>query len=278
MTPFSERASVGRRNEARMDFGAPPIIETSLGFYFRKIEGWNVLHQGVLWERFRNRYPVSEMLAPIMSISPQPSTKLIEVFGIPARTGFTDPTKTELVQMQDGFAQQDGFFLHNWRKLSYNNEYPHYETVNQRLQEDWAELRSYLTERSFEQLSVTRCQIDYFNQLVRGEDWQGFAELPHFFTVWSGFDSPKSGAGDIQTVSFSFAYRLGKGTVNVTVQPGIRGNDGKEIIQFTLASSAPPRSSGDQDLFACLDECHDNAVTAFLNFTTEHARERWGQR
>lgn len=260
-----------------MDFGAPPVIETSLGFYFQKIEGWNVLHQGALWERFRERYPESELLSPMVSKPPQPDTKIVEFLSIPTRSGFTDRTKTQLVQMQDGSFQQEGFFLHNWRRTPEIHQYPRYETLSDQLREDWAALRSYLTERSFTQLSITRCQIDYFNQIVRGEDWRDFAELPRFFTVWQGF-RPVSGNDDIQAVSFSFAYRMGKGTVNVTVQPAIRRSDGKEIIQFTLASSMSPNGSEDHDLFACLDECHDNAATAFLNLTTEQARERWEQR
>jgi len=254
-----------------MEFANPPVAETSLGFYFQKIEGWNVLHQGALWERFRSRYSEYEFLPPIMEIPSQPNAGL-DLASIPIRVGFTDNTKTQLVQMQDGF------LLHNWRKTPEIREYPRYEAVNPELQQDWSTFRAYLHERSLKGPVVTRCQMDYFNHLVRGEEWQDFSDLSNLFTVWNGFRQPTAGDGELQMVSFSFSYRLKSGTVNVVVQPAIRKSDGKEIIQFTLSSSMAPKSSEDKALFACLDECHDNAAVAFLDFTTAQARERWKQK
>ena len=74
---------------------------------------------------------------------------------------------------------------------------------------------------------------------------------------------------------FNVAYRVDKGIVNVAVQPGIRSNDGKEVIQLTLSSSVAPNNSEDEELFRTLDECHENAARAFVDFTTDKVRERW---
>src|SRR5882672_5107387 len=49
-----------------VDFENPPVVETSLGFYFQKVEGWNLLHYGSLWEKFRAKYPKVQFLPPVM--------------------------------------------------------------------------------------------------------------------------------------------------------------------------------------------------------------------
>jgi uncharacterized protein (TIGR04255 family) len=263
---------------AHLEFGNPPVGETSLGFYFERIDGWNVLHHGAIWERFRKDYPDSEFLplvidAPLQSGAggqSQPSFTL-NLSSPAIRVGFVDKTRTKLVQMQNGF------FLHNWRKTVDLQEYQRYETVKSQLRQDWTTLRAFLQDHSLKQPVVLRCQMDYFNHIGRGEDWQDFSDLPNTFTVWRGIP-PSTASGKLQMVSFNASYRLESGTVNVVVQPAIRSTDGKEIVQLIISSSITPANSEDDELFACLDKCHANASLAFLDFTTAEARERWKQK
>jgi uncharacterized protein (TIGR04255 family) len=260
-----------RQLQGPMEFHNPPVVETAIGFYFQKIEGWNVLHHGALWERFRPHYPNSEFLPTIVD-NPQRPTISLDFSSVPIRVAFVDKTKTKLVQTQNGL------LLHNWRKTPDVSAYQHYETTTRdQLRQDWNTFKAFLRDMSLTEPVVTRCQMDYFNHLVRGEEWQDFAELPKTFTVWKGLDQSVV-AGEPQMVSFSVSYRLGNGTVNVAVQPAIRTTDGKEMIQFTLSSSVAPTGCEDEQLFASLDECHTNAALAFLDFTTAEAREKWGQK
>lgn len=261
--------SASKRGQTRVELGNPPVAETSIGFYFQRIDGWNPLHQGALWEKFRGKYPGLEILPPIFDPAPQPST--FDFSSFPVRSCFVDETKTQLVQTQNGL------LFHNWRKTTDVPEYQRYETIRSHLREDWSTLRGYLRERSLKNPTVTRCQMDYFNHLVRGEEWQDFSDLPKTFTVWRGLQ--RSGASEkLQMASFSVSYGVERGTVNIVVQPAIRTNDGKEVIQFTLSSSVVPTNSEDEELFTCLDECHSNAARAFVDFTTDNARERWRQK
>lgn len=262
--------SFKRRGQTRLEFGNPPVAETAIGFFFQKIDGWNVLHNGALWERFRSEYPEYEFL-PMLLDSPQPLQPPVDVGFFPLRVGFVDRTKTQLVQIQNSL------LLHNWRKTAELSEYQHYDTIRPRLRDDWNKLKDFLKDHALKDPVVTRCQMDYFNHIVRGEEWQEFSEIPKFFTVWRGIQqSPPTGM--LQAVSFSVSYRLDTGTVNIAVQPAIRKNDGKELIQFTLSSSVVPTNSEDEELFECLDECHNNAARALLDFTTDEARETWRQR
>jgi len=256
-----------QRGQARVKLANPPVGETSVGFYFQRIDGWNPVHQGALWEKFRARYPELEILPPLVDAPPQPRVAL-DFASFLIRTCFVDKTKTQLVQIQDGLV------LHNWRKMNDAREYQRYEATRSLLREDWHDFQAYLRERSFKSPAVIRCEMGYFNHLIRNEDWEDFSDLPKIFTVWRGVPQSSLG-GKLQMASFAVSYRLEKGTVNIAVQPGVRSTDGKEILQFTLSSSVTPNSSDEQELFRCLDECHENAARAFIEFTTEQARERW---
>ena len=272
MTTAQEHAvsSSNQQGQIQIDFGNPPVGETATGFYFQTIEGWSILHHGVLWERFKTKYPDYEFLPPIVE-APFHQSTVSDLSSLPLRVGFVDKTKTQLVQMQNGL------LLHNWRKTAHISEYLHYEAVRSQLRDDWSTLKNYLREMSLKEPTVTRCQMDYFNHLVRGEEWQDFSDLTKIFTVWRGLEQSTL-SGKLQMASFSVSYRIDKGTVNVMLQPAIRASDGREILQFTLSSSVVPTSSADDEIFTCLDESHSNAARAFIDFTTAEARERWEQK
>ncbi|HXY23940.1 MAG TPA: TIGR04255 family protein [Candidatus Acidoferrum sp.] len=247
-------------------FNNPPVTETSLGFYFQRIEGWHLLHQGLLWEKFRTKYPQLEILPTILDPG---STRLQLDLNAPVlRTGFADSTKTKLVQIQDGL------LLHNWRKTPEAPKYNRYEMVRDLLLEDWSIFCGYLRSASLKEPVVSRCEMSYFNHLVRGEEWKDFSDLPEIFPTWRGVSQPKS-SGTLQMAAFNVAYRVDRGVVNVAVHPGIRSNDGKEVIQLTLSSYIAPSNSDNETLFETIDECHENAARAFVDFTTDKVRERW---
>ncbi len=259
-----------RQTSIQVDFEKPPVVETSLGFFFAKIAGWSVLHYGSLWERFREKYPLSEFPPPVseapfhFEVKTDFSSPLI-------RACFVDQSKTQLVQVQSDL------FLHNWRKAAGAADYKHYKEILPGFIQDWQLFCEFLKERSLARPNVTRCEISYFNHLVRGVDWEDLSDLSRIFPVWRGFEENSVFSG-IQVAGFNVSQALPKGRITMTVQPGIRATDGKEILQLTLTVSVIPASSDDPILFACLDECHHNAVKGLLYYTSKQAQERWRRR
>ena len=258
-----------KQGQVRLQFDNPPVTETAIGFYFQKIEGWHLLHQGVLWDKFLPKYPELETLPTILDVAPQQKV-LFDLNSPTLRTGFTNRERTQLVQVQDGL------LLHNWRKTTESPKYHRYAELREQLREDWSTFRGYLRQRSLKEPVVSRCEVSYFNNLVRNEDWKDFSDLSEIFTVWRGLPHSNS-YGTVQMAVFNVFYQLDSGVANIAVQPAIRSSDGKEIIQFTLTCSVTPKTSEDDELFHCLDECHENARRVFVDFTTDEVRERWRQ-
>lgn len=156
-----------RQSQDRMEFHNPPVVETAIGFYFQKIEGWNVLHHGALWDRFRPHYPDSEFLPTIVDNPHQPTISL-DFSSVPIRVAFVDKTKTKLVQTQNGL------LLHNWRKTPDVSAYQHYETTTRdQLRQDWNTFKAF----------CETCRLR--NPWLRDAKWT-------ISIIWSGAKSGKT--------------------------------------------------------------------------------------
>jgi uncharacterized protein (TIGR04255 family) len=253
-----------------VDFENPPVVETSLGFYFQKIEGWNLLHYGSLGEKFRTKYPKVQFLPPVME-APIKFPVQLNFAVPPIRVCYVDGTQTQLIQVQDSL------FLHNWRKGEANSGYQHYHAILPMFIEDWRQFSTFLNDRGLKSPPISRCEMSYFNHLVRGVEWKDYSDLHDIFPAWNAgvLESP---ANEPSTVAFSMSHLIPGGSVSFAVQPGVREADGKEIIQLTVTASVYPSKQEDSDLFECLNLCHEKAVKGFISFTTEKMHKTWKRR
>ncbi len=250
------------------DFKKPPVVETSAGFHFIPMQGWTVLHYGLLWEKLAARYQRSEFNPPILEpgeISVDPTKGFAN---LPVRVSFVDASNTNLVQVQNNF------ILHNWRKSETLSLYQHYSATRDALTTDWRTFRDFLSQHSLKFTEVVRCEASYFNHLVRGESWQSYSELPELFPAWKGTSPDGALLSTPQMIGITASYSRKDGMLQIASQPALR-QDGKEIIQLTITATGRPPAQGDDSLFGCLDGCHQAAVHGFIEFTSEKLHSRW---
>jgi len=260
-----------------VDFDRPPVAETALGVVFAPLSRWSALHFGLLWERFRSRYPRTEikLATPAVQAAP-PQAGPTGVFSFadsmdfPIRALFIDSNGNELIQVQRNA------FIRNWRQTEQTTEYQHYDNVRPRFERDWKAFSEFLSDENLGSIDVVQCEVTYINHLVRGQDWETFEDVSKVFRVWSGGNVGTLKAS--QMASFMVAYDLPKslGRLQVVVQPGIRKTDSKEIIQFGLTATLKSDGSGLPEILAALDSGHVAVVTGFRDFTTAEMHSHWG--
>jgi uncharacterized protein (TIGR04255 family) len=274
MNSSAERVQATGERLSSMDVDNPPVIETSLGFFIAKIAGWNVLHFGALREHFKHKYPVTEFPPPIIQPIAGPPVTLQwspSESMIPLRALFTDESRTQLVQVQNEF------FLHNWRKTDKTTNYAHFEQMLPLFKQDWRTYLEFLRSQQLDKPKVLRCEMSYFNHIVRGRDWESFEDFPSLFRVWRGFE--KGGVfKNLESATFNIAQSIGKGKAQIFVSPGVRSLDGKEILQMNVTASTVPNGSEDDELFEALTECHRIALKAFDAFITDESLKKWGMK
>src|SRR5207247_4316390 len=67
---------------------------------------------------------------------------------------------------------------------------------------------------------VQTCALPiYFNHIVRGEQWQSYADLPRLFRAWRGFEKDAV-FGNIELAAFNVVQVIGRGKVTMVVSPG----------------------------------------------------------
>jgi uncharacterized protein (TIGR04255 family) len=254
-----------------VDFQRPPVAETALGVVFAPLSGWSVLHFGLLWSKFRELYPETEVK---MAGGPGEvrftSAEGIDFGALPIKAMFIDLSGNQLVQVQRNA------FIRNWRQTEQSTDYEHYENVRPLFQRDWQTFCGFLDGERLGQIEVVQCEVTYINHLVRGREWKSFDDVSSIFRIWSNANAEFLRTS--QMVSFMTVFELpnSAGTLQVVLQPGIRKRDSKEIIQFSLTATGKPHGSSLTEILKWLDLGHAAVVTSFRDLTTPEMHRHWG--
>src|SRR5579862_4576764 len=88
-------------------FEMPPVVEVVLGVQFEAIKGFGTPQIGLLWQQFRDRFPLTEDQAPLepqverFGAARPPFPGFAFHFKLPTpRCWFLNPQGTELIQVQ----------------------------------------------------------------------------------------------------------------------------------------------------------------------------------
>lgn len=260
------------------DFDNPPVIETVLGLQFTPLSKFDVPHYGLYWDKIRRSYDRFEVHPPIVStVDERGSDAPIkgQIFinfpsGNNFRCWFIDESQNNLIQVQ-----RDRFLL-NWRKVRGDEQYPHYENIRPKFEEEWVRFCEMLEEQGVGPPEVNQCEVTYVNHIEFDTELTGCSELNRFITSWSGATSgeflPK-----VDKVSLNTSYVIGgkNGRLRITMQPVLRSGDGMEILQLDVSATGRPTSSKTTDLLEWLDKGREWVVKGFADFTTQEMHRKW---
>lgn len=254
-----------------VDYKKPPVVETAFALVFAPIKGWNLLHFGLLWQRYRAAYPNPEVKLPTGNIEPAdliPTlTPDFDLRALPLRCWFVDETKHQLLQVQRNF------FIRNWRKIEDSNTYVHYDEIRPLFAKDWDIFKRFLADERLELPQIFHTEVTYVNHLIRGLDWENPSDIQHIFPYW---ERPLSSKFDMELSSFTTGANLPeKGRIEIKLEPALRSTDGKQILQLTITVIQVPKSSNDMDLLAALDSGHDVLVNQFRDIISDDVQKRW---
>jgi uncharacterized protein (TIGR04255 family) len=160
----------------------PPVNEVVCGLTFKSIDKLLAPHVGVLWLKYKDEYPACREVPPLAPTierfddSP-PESPTVELHDVPPlpRIWFIHSNDNGVVQLQ-----RDRF-LHNWRKVRPDDEYPRYHSVKKMFQEKFAVFEAFLEEMQLGVVHVRQCEMTYINHIPKGEGWQSAEDVPALF-------------------------------------------------------------------------------------------------
>jgi uncharacterized protein (TIGR04255 family) len=264
------------------DFHDPPVIETVVGVEFEALDGWDIRHFGLYWQAVRDDYPHFEVQPPLNPTEPPGPAHAVAqnlvlniLPGPPSiRAWYIDAPQSRLIQIQEDR------FIHNWRKISGDEPYPHYDdSIRPTFEKEWVRYQEFLQEHGSKAPEVRRWEVTYVNHLERGREWEELSELGEIVSFWTQPNAPTF-LPSPNSVTVQVHYPIGQqgDYLRVLVQPVIRGRDEREVLQVRITAAGRTRSSDLGEVLRCLDLGREWVVRGFGDITTAKMHHLWGKK
>ena len=266
------------RNTNLPDFARPPIVETALSVQFQRLEQLAIPHFGVFWQSIRRVYPRFQVHPPLNQVFERfgeqsvssPQVSIEELSSPPVRCWFMDASENRLLQIQNDR------FIHNWRKVRVDDEYPRYTAVRLTFETAWNSLCAFLASENLGIPQPNQCEVIYVNHIERIDKHGHPITLQEMFPTWNG---ERSGdfLPDPVIVQGMVSYEMPdqRGRLHIDFKPAIRRADGKEIIVLTLTARGAPESPNITDVLAWFDLGREWVVHGFTDFTSAMMHSLW---
>ena len=256
-------------------FGSPPVIETLLGVQFSPLAGFSMAHFGLYWSRVRSKYPDQEIKPPLVPVLEEeqrpvggPALGLQLVSEPEARCWLIDASATQLVQIQ-----RDRF-IRNWRRVRADDRYPRYETLKPLFSEDWGQFVDFLGQEGLGVPEINQCEVTYINHIEVGAGWETFGQVDKVVSLVTTGSQRFLPEPEMLTLEARYPMPEG-GRLRVMMQPAIRRQDAKEVLQLTLTARGRPRRPELGASLEWFDLGHEWIVRGFTDLTTAAMHTIW---
>ena len=268
------------------DFERPPVIEVVLSLQFEPLPKMQVQHIGLLWEKFKKRFPRVETKPPLDPVAeifdqkPVRPTMRFQVGEFPLfpRTWFVSESGGELIQVQ---ADR---FIHNWRKTGDESIYPRYDRIRKDFESALGTLVQFLREHSLGELKPNQCEITYINHILAGDGWNTHGDANRILKpLKEDFAIPFLPTPEATKFSSRYVLRQGPagqgkpfGRLYVEMNPAFSA-DLKSIFVLNLTVRSVPAGQDIKSAMQCYDIGRKHIVCTFDAITTDAMHRIWGK-
>ena len=250
-------------------FENPPINEVICGVLFDEIQKLQTAHFGILWQKFRPDFTVSEDLNLIDPV-PEEDLNNRGAFPLP-RVLFVNRDVNEVIQ-----AQRNRFF-HNWRRRQYDDEYPGYEKVIENFERYLSLFREFLAEENLGDIVPDRYELTYINLILENAGWETLNNLGHIFPSFVSLKDRHRLLADIRDINWHMAIGLpnDSGQLHLSIR-NVRRVDDRHLLRIEFTAFSDQRHEPVRDWF---DNAHEIILELFSNLISDETQEYlWGRK
>ena len=263
-------------------FDNPPVVETVLGVFFRRLEEFTTVHQGIFWDRcFHSKFPKLEERPAVDEFREQFGEELLKP-GPPIRWEVSDrpPARRLWAASESGehvVQIQKNAMLANWLKAGEKSAYRPYLEKRQEFAEQLDQLDQFIDEEQIGRIEPTSCVVTYINHI----EFEGVANMAptvaQTLTAWSNQTSdgwlPEP---DKVTLRFAFPMPDNLGRLNANISPAVRRRDNKQMLRLDLTARGPVAGRELKDAMDWIDLGHEWVVRGFTSLTEPEMHNVWG--
>jgi len=227
------------------DYLRPPVIEVVYGMQFLPLTEWRSPLVGLLWQSIKQDYPkFKEMpvLAPMIErFDPviQTEESSLQLFNAPPlpRLFFMDANENWVMQVQNDR------FLHNWKRVKDEDEYPRYGLVSERFYQAWEIFLRFCSSENIATPKLTQLEVTYINHIAIKSNPM-VDELNSLFPdiQWqNGHSFLRRPERILWNVSFLLPEAQGR--LHISLRPGQRRKDKTPMLLLELTARGIPAST-----------------------------------
>ena len=252
----------------------PPVIEVVCGILFKSIDTLLAPHLGLLWEKYKSEYPICREVAPLTSVierfdeTPQVNLQLADVPPLP-RIWFVHKNNNGIIQVQ-----RDRF-LHNWKKVRPEDEYPRYPHVIKLFKDRLSRFESFLSEYDLGVIEPQQYEMTYINHIPQGDGWTTLNEIGKVFPDFSLRAIGHRFLPEPEGINWrtSFVLPEDTGRLHVTIRHGKLRGSGYPVLLLDLTVRGIGGDKTLETMVAWFDIAREWIVRGFADLTGEEVQK-----
>lgn len=256
--------------ESTIKYQNPPINEIVCGIRFDTIKPLQSGHLGLLWQKFMPDFPNTEDNNLIGLVSG-------EEFGEPnqfplPRVWFIHRDENELIQVQRNW------FLHNWRKIRPDDEYPGYERIFKNFEDYLSHFQTFLAEENLGSLMPKQYELTYIDLIPQSQGWENPKDLAKVFPNLLSGTRQSILLDNVIGINWQTILGLpnGLGQLMLLIRNAQRLPDNQQLLQieFKALSNQPY-----QPMQVWFQAAHSAITQLFSSLVSEEIHEKfWGRK
>jgi len=261
------------------NFKHPPVVEVALSVQFDTLP-MRIAHFGLLWSKFKDNFPNLEDKPPLEAVFEtfdppsfqRPSIKAKFLDMVPPRSWFLNDKKDQLIQFQ-----QDRF-IHNWKKVGEEDQYPRYETIRESFVDELQSFDAFIKEQELGSLNPNQCEITYVNRISAAGVWNGHGRLDKVLTIISKDTSDDFlPTPEDMRIAVRYIIRDEKenpiGRLHVSAEPAFTHPDNAPAFILKLTARGKPLGPGVSGVIDFLNIGREQIVRGFASITTQRMHD-----
>ena len=190
-------------------------MRLSAGCDFNTPDKLRIPHIGLLWDRFRDKYPRLQHVPPLPASKNE--IRIDVATGVPLpRVWFINEQDDQLIQFQ-----VDQFY-YNWRRRG--TVYPRYNNLILDFDFVVKTIEDFFRHNDLGDISPTVFELSYINHIPKGEGWETFDDFPKVFNDFLWKQIPNRFLPNPMNISWvgNFPLPKGKGILTATLKHATR--------------------------------------------------------
>jgi uncharacterized protein (TIGR04255 family) len=231
----------------------------------------------VLWEKYRSDYPKCREVAPL--------TPTVERFEKPAPVELRFADVPPLPRVWFVHANDNGIiqvqrdrFLHNWKKVRPEDEYPRYPKVIEMFQDRLSQFEAFLRENDLGVIEPVQYEMTYINHIPQGEGWTTLNEIGKVFPDFALRADQQRFLPEPEGINWrtSFALPEQAGRLHVKIQHGKHRETQQPILVLDLTVRGIGADRSVEGMKEWFDLAREWIVCGFADLTSEDVqRDVW---